>query len=169
MTTTILLISDIHANYPALKPSTARCRDMHFDLILNCGDSTVYATFPNETLDWLRAHKVVSILGNTDVKMLRLLAGKKMKKPRKAEKRIMYTWTAEQLTLENREFLAAMPNRMHPRYARATGSACFTAARTDDNEHLCCRYPSIPVPGTGPQNRLRHHHYRPFPLAVSQE
>ena len=111
MSTKILLISDIHGNYPALEAVARHCRNEDFALILNCGDSTVYATFPNETLDWLREHRALSILGNTDKKILKLLQGKAFKKPRMAEKRIMYTWTAEQLTPVNREYLAGMQNR----------------------------------------------------------
>ncbi len=111
MTSKILLISDIHGNYPALKAVAEQCKNESFDKIFNCGDSTVYATFPNETLDWLRAHNALSILGNTDRKVLTLLKGKVMKKPRMDEKRVMYTWTAKQLTAENQEYLAGMKKR----------------------------------------------------------
>ncbi len=101
----ILLLSDIHGNAPALEAVAAQTAGTAFDLICNCGDSTVYAPFPNETLGWLRRHHVVSILGNTDIKVLKLLAGKTFKKPRAEEKRIMYTWTAEHLTPDNKKFL----------------------------------------------------------------
>jgi putative phosphoesterase len=101
----ILLISDIHGNYPALEAVDLQAKAEHFDLIINGGDSVVYATFPNETLDWLREKKAISILGNTDIKVLKLLQGKSFKKPRKAEKRIMYTWTADQLTGKNKRYL----------------------------------------------------------------
>ncbi len=107
----ILVISDIHANYPALSAVARHCSAETFDMIINCGDATVYATFPNETLNWLREHNALSILGNTDKKILKLLKGKKIKKPKMAEKRIMYTWTVEQLTLENREYLAGMKKK----------------------------------------------------------
>lgn len=108
MTSNILLISDIHGNYPALEAVARQCKDETFDRIFNCGDSTVYATFPNETLDWLRNHNVLSILGNTDKKILKLIKGKLMKKPSMDEKRVMYTWTAQHLTPENQEYLAGM-------------------------------------------------------------
>ena len=104
----ILLISDIHGNYPALEAVDRQVRAKSFDLIINGGDITVYATYPNETLDWLREHNAVSILGNTDIKVLKLLQGKSFKKPGNAEKRIMYTWTAEHLTRKNREYLAGI-------------------------------------------------------------
>jgi putative phosphoesterase len=111
MTSKILLISDIHGNYPALEAVVQQCKNESFDQIFNCGDSTVYATFPNETLKWLRNHNALSILGNTDRKVLKLLKGKVMKKPRMDEKRVMYTWTAKQLTPDNQRYLAGMEKR----------------------------------------------------------
>lgn len=111
MTTRILLVSDIHGNFPALTAIERKTRGCRIDIVLNCGDCVVYAPFPNETLEWLRAHHAVSILGNTDTKVLELLGGRSFTKPRKAEKRIMYEWTARELSPENRAYLAAMPRR----------------------------------------------------------
>ena len=45
----ILLLSDIHANYPALEAVADYAPPASYDLICNCGDTTVYAPFPNET------------------------------------------------------------------------------------------------------------------------
>jgi putative phosphoesterase len=101
----ILLISDIHGNFPALQAVAAQTEADSCDLIINTGDSTVYAPFANQTLNWLRAHKTISILGNTDIKVKKLLKGKKFRKPSKQEKRIMYTSTAEKLSKSNRKYL----------------------------------------------------------------
>ncbi len=101
----ILLLSDIHANFPALEAIARNVSAIDFDLICNCGDTTVYAPFPNETIKWLRNHKVISILGNTDRKVLRLSKGKKLKKPNKPEKRIMYTWTMDAIKKSNLRYL----------------------------------------------------------------
>ncbi|WP_456385767.1 metallophosphoesterase family protein [Desulfolithobacter sp.] len=103
-----LLLSDIHGNFPALEAVAARVSSEHFDGVIHAGDATVYAPFPNETLAWLRDHEAISILGNTDHKVRRLLQGKSFKKPRKAEKRIMYTWTADHLNPENGAYLSGM-------------------------------------------------------------
>jgi len=94
----ILLISDIHGNFPALDAIAKILNIASFEYIINCGDSLVYAPFPNETLDWLKINKAISILGNTDKKVLKLLAGKSFKKPGKPDKRIMYSSTAEALS-----------------------------------------------------------------------
>ena len=108
----ILLISDIHANYPALLALEQRFGQNSFDAVINAGDSLVYGPFPHETLDWLRTRNAQSILGNTDKKVLRLLAGKTMKKPTKHEKRIMYTWTADQLNSCDIASLRSLPTSL---------------------------------------------------------
>ncbi len=109
MTLRILLIADIHGNYPALQAIDQQLGAASFDYIVNSGDSLVYAPFANETIKWLREYQAISILGNTDQKVIKLLAGKKVKKPTNPEKRIMYTATAEALSEENRRYLRSLP------------------------------------------------------------
>ena len=104
----ILCVSDIHGNFPALHAVASHFSNP-FDLVLNGGDTTVYGPFPNETINWLRKQNVPSILGNTDRHILTLLAGNTFKKPRKAEKRIMYGWTAAELSAVNKAWLRDQP------------------------------------------------------------
>lgn len=161
----ILLLSDIHANFPALAAIDHRAGASNFDLILNSGDSTVFAPFPNETLAWLREHHAVSILGNTDRKVLKLLRGKSFAKPKMAEKRIMYTWTAEQLTPENRQYLASIFTR---RLLNIEGwrVGLFHGSPEDDDEFL---FPDTPderylelVPVSGCDIVIIGHSHTPF-------
>ncbi|MFC1516285.1 metallophosphoesterase family protein [Thermodesulfobacteriota bacterium] len=108
----ILLLGDIHANYPALKAIHNYVRAYRFDRIINTGDFTVYSTFPNETIRWFRKKKkTVSILGNTDRRILRILKGKKLKRPKKDEKRVMYYWTSDNLFPENIQYLKSLPRQ----------------------------------------------------------
>jgi putative phosphoesterase len=108
----ILLLGDIHANYPALKAIQKYIKPDRFDRIINIGDFTVYSTFPNETIQWFRERKkTICILGNTDRLILRILKGKKLKKPGKKEKRVMYFWTSENLLPENIKYLKSLPNQ----------------------------------------------------------
>jgi putative phosphoesterase len=106
----ILLLSDVHANYPALKAVSKSLDLNRFDKIINAGDITVYSTFPNESIQWFKdlGERGINIVGNTDRRILRLLKGKKMKKPRIQEKRIMYEWTCEHLTGESIDFLRSL-------------------------------------------------------------
>ena len=109
----ILLLGDLHANYPALKAIGDSLQLDRFDRIINTGDLTVYSTFPNETIDWFRdlEDKAIVILGNTDKRVLRILKGKKLKKPKKKEKRVMYFWTSDNLSTENIAYLKSLPKK----------------------------------------------------------
>ncbi len=109
----ILIISDIHGNYPALEAVDSAFREKDFDLVINCGDSLVYGPFPNETLQWLQDNSAISILGNTDKKVLTLLSGKKLDKPTNPDKLVMYTWTAEQLSTGNAAYLKSLKKKSH--------------------------------------------------------
>jgi len=108
----ILVLGDIHANYPALRAIRNYVREYRFDRIINTGDLTVYSTFPNETIQWFRKRKKsISILGNTDRRILRILKGKKLKRPKKEEKRVMYYWTSKNLHPENVQYLKSLPRQ----------------------------------------------------------
>ena len=108
----ILLLSDIHANFPALEACINFFSLYSFDAIYNCGDSLVYGPFPNQTLHWLQENKVPTITGNTDKKVIKLLKGKSFKKPRMEEKRVMYTWTAERLNSPARKYILSLGKSM---------------------------------------------------------
>lgn len=106
----ILIVGDIHGNYPALKAVEKHVRRIRFFRIVNTGDFTVFGTFPNETIRWFREKEnAVCIVGNTDERVLNILSGKKLKKPRKEEKRVMYFWTSENLLTENIQYLESLP------------------------------------------------------------
>jgi predicted phosphodiesterase len=145
MTIRILLISDIHGNYPALQAIDRQLNAATFDYIVNSGDSLVYAPFPNETLDWLSTHKAISILGNTDQKVIKLLQGKPFKKPSNPEKRIMYTKTAEDLRETSRRYLLSLPATSKLKLSPSAGTTAkkhkirlgiFHGSPVDKNEFL---------------------------------
>ncbi len=131
----LLLLSDIHGNFPALEAVTKYFSGTFFDAVCNCGDSTVYAPFPNETLHWLKANNVYSILGNTDRKVIKLLKGKRFKKPRKEEKRIMYDWTAEQLDPSAASYLLSLKKSLQFSMA-GQNIALFHGSPAHPNEFL---------------------------------
>jgi len=108
----LLLLGDIHANYPALKTILRHIDPDRFDWIINTGDFTVYSTFPNETIQWFRERKkTICILGNTDRRILKILKGKKLKKPKREEKRVMYYWTSQNLHPKNGSYLESLPKQ----------------------------------------------------------
>ncbi len=109
----ILVMGDIHANFPALTAIEKHVGRQKFHRIVNTGDFTVYGTYPNEVIEWFRdKQNAISILGNTDKRVLEILKGKGLKKPRREEKRVMYFWTCEKLTGENVRYLQSLPERV---------------------------------------------------------
>jgi len=146
----ILLISDIHANFPALSAVEKFFAPFPFDAVINAGDSLVYGPFPNETLNWLQDRKAYSILGNTDKKILHLLAGKTLKKPSRHEKRIMYTWTAAELENSGAAYLNSLPTSLLLNFApdgtqikgKDPAIGVFHGSPMDDDEFL---FPDTPL------------------------
>ena len=137
----LLLLGDIHANYPALKAIANYIQPERFDWIINTGDFTVYSTFPNETIQWFRERKrTICILGNTDRKILKILKGQKLKKPKKEEKRVMYFWTSETLLPENIAYLKSLPEQTDFT-AGDFRIGVFHGTRDDPDEEL---FPSAP-------------------------
>lgn len=108
----ILVTGDIHANFPALKAIETHVGKEKFHRIMNTGDFTVYGTYPNEVIRWFREKEnTVCIVGNTDKRVLEILEGKKLIKPKSEEKRVMYFWTCENLLPENVRYLKSLPGR----------------------------------------------------------
>ena len=137
----LLLLGDIHANYPALKAIANYIQPERFDWIINTGDFTAYSTFPNETIQWFRERKrTICILGNTDRKILKILKGQKLKKPKKEEKRVMYFWTSETLLPENIAYLKSLPEQTDFT-AGDFRIGVFHGTRDDPDEEL---FPSAP-------------------------
>jgi putative phosphoesterase len=109
----ILVMGDIHSNFPALKAIQNHVREEKFHRIINTGDFTVYGTYPNEVIQWFREKRnAICIAGNTDKRVLEILTGKELKKPKKDEKRIMYFWTCENLLPENVRYLTSLPDQL---------------------------------------------------------
>lgn len=136
----ILLISDIHGNYPALEAVSRTVAPLHCTHILNCGDSLVYAPFANETIAWLRQHEVFSIRGNTDDRVIKLLKGKSFKKPSKPDKRIMYTSTAAALTPDNAAYMLALKKKKLLRLGHVS-LGLFHGSPADHEEFLTTATP----------------------------
>ena len=109
------LISDIHANLPALRAVLNDIAKRDVDAIYHLGDLTGYAPWPNETVDLLRERGITGIAGNydstvaTDYKH----CGCRAENPRQEElSHVSYEWTRAHVSPETREYLAGLPFRM---------------------------------------------------------
>ena len=110
------LLSDIHANLPALHAVLADIdgrSDM--DAIYHLGDLTGYAPWPNEVVDLLRERRIPGIAGNydstvtTDYKH----CGCRADSPREEElSHLSYEWTRAHVTAETKSYLASLPFRI---------------------------------------------------------
>lgn len=110
------LISDIHANLPALDAvltAIAARADLHATYHL--GDLVGYAPWPNETIDRLRACEIVGISGNYDSTVATHAphCGCRYEDPRQEElSHLSYGWTLTHTTAASKAWLGALPFRM---------------------------------------------------------
>ena len=110
------LISDIHANLPALQAVLADIDSRNdIDATYHLGDLTGYAPWPNEVVALLRERQIVGIAGNydstvaTDYKH----CGCRADTPHEEElSHLSYEWTRSHVTAETKGYLASLPFRI---------------------------------------------------------
>lgn len=110
------LISDIHANLPALDAVLADIDARgDVDAIHHLGDLVGYAPWPNDVVARLRDREITGVAGNydstvaTDYKH----CGCRYEDPRQeALSHESYAWTREHVSLETKRFLGALPFRI---------------------------------------------------------
>jgi predicted phosphodiesterase len=110
------LISDIHANLPALQAVLEDIRRKpDVTATYHLGDLVGYAPWPNEVVALLRDARVPGVAGNydstvgTDYKH----CGCKYENPRQEElSHLSYGWTREHVSPETKRYLASLPFRI---------------------------------------------------------
>lgn len=121
------LISDVHANLPALEAVLANI-DPRSDVTTtyHLGDLVGYAPWPNETVDLIRSRGIAGVAGNydstvgTDYKH----CGCRYEDPRQEElSHISYGWTRQHVSPSTKQFLAGLPFRIDllPKGGHLTG------------------------------------------------
>lgn len=110
------LISDIHANLPALDAVLADIAARPgVDATYHLGDLVGYAPWPDETVERLRAAGIPGVAGNYDstVAMRATHCGCRYEDPRQEElSHLSYAWTLEQASAKTKTFLATLPFRI---------------------------------------------------------
>jgi predicted phosphodiesterase len=99
------IISDIHANYEALKSSYKAIEKAGVDKIVCIGDIVGYGAKPRECIDFIREHGIESVRGNHDYYTAREEPPKDIQ-PYAAE---VINWTKNILDPEHVEYLGALP------------------------------------------------------------
>lgn len=110
------LISDIHANLPALEAVLADI-DARKDVgaTYHLGDLVGYAPWPNEVVDLIRTRSIGGVAGNYDstVGTNYKHCGCRYEDPRQEElSHISYGWTRQHVSPATRDWLAGLPFRI---------------------------------------------------------
>jgi predicted phosphodiesterase len=110
------LLSDIHANLPALEAVLADIdgrRDV--DAVYHLGDLVGYAPWPNETVELIRSRGIAGVAGNYDSTVGTDYAhcGCRYAEPRQEElSHLSYGWTRANVTPETKRTLASLSFRL---------------------------------------------------------
>lgn len=114
----IALISDIHANRPALDAVLRNIEARGIDQVYHLGDLVGYAPWPNEVVAAIETAGIAGIAGNydstvaTDYKH----CGCKYEDPRQEElSHISYAWTRKHVSARTKRFLGSLPFRLDVR------------------------------------------------------
>jgi diadenosine tetraphosphatase ApaH/serine/threonine PP2A family protein phosphatase len=105
-----LVISDIHANLPALEAvlNDAKSHAPGFDIVWCLGDVVGYGPEPNECIDLLRTLPHVCLAGNHDWAVV----GKLDLRTFHESAAFVVEWTQEHLTAPNMNYLRARPEEL---------------------------------------------------------
>ena len=102
----ILVISDIHANLPALNAVLEKESDA--DRIICAGDLVNYGYHPHEVIEIFRRTEIGTVCGNHDLEIIRNATLKR------GERAVGFTkFTVEQMTGEDIEYLASLPRSLN--------------------------------------------------------
>lgn len=110
----IAVISDIHSNHHALKEVLEDIKKRSIDTIICTGDLVGYLPFPNEVIDIIREHKILTIKGNHDAYISNIKKPSKQEyeemKVEEIKKSASALFTSFELTENNCRFLEELPN-----------------------------------------------------------
>lgn len=121
------VISDIHANLPALEAAVEALEQEQVDGFLCPGDVVGYGPHPNEAVALVRALDPVCVAGNHDLMAL----GRLPTDSADALARTTLEWTSQQLNEAARTYLAGLP-----RIATAGGVALAHGSLDDPTEYV---------------------------------
>ncbi len=114
----LALISDIHANLPALEAVLADVVRQRVDATYHLGDLVGYAPWPNEVVALLDENRISGVAGNYDSTVATDYAhcGCKYEDPQQeALSHVSYEWTRQHVTVETKRRLGELPFRLDVR------------------------------------------------------
>jgi predicted phosphodiesterase len=111
----VALISDIHANLPALEAVLADIRDRDVQATYHVGDLVGYAPWPDDVVAVLVNRGITGVSGNYDstVGLDYKHCGCRYEDPRQeALSHLSFEWTRQACSTETKTFLAGLPFRL---------------------------------------------------------
>ena len=122
-----LVLSDLHANLTALQ-SSLKAVEGKWDRVVCLGDVVGYGPDPNEVADCIRQMGAVTIRGNHDKAVAEIMATDDFNPVAK----MAVEWTRKQLSNENLDWLAALPQGP----LEAEGLVLVHGAFQDEDEYV---------------------------------
>jgi len=102
----VALMSDLHANLPALEAVLDHAGQEGVEAIWNLGDLVGYGAFPEEVVQHLRKSDAVSTLGRYDRQVVRFKKRKeKWQRSKGLEEYLALEWAFDQLSGKSRKYL----------------------------------------------------------------
>lgn len=109
---TIAIISDIHANLPALDAVLKDIDQRNVDQIFCLGDLVDFAPWPNEVIDRIRKNRITTLMGNHDERIAFDLPTVPLKKHSATETQVRFSaidYTRQTIRSDNKAYLASLP------------------------------------------------------------
>jgi predicted phosphodiesterase len=116
----LALISDIHANLPALEAVVADIDTRDVFATWHLGDLVGYGPWPNETVALIRRRQIAGVAGNYDSTVAadyKHCGCRYEDAKQEALSHESYRWTREHVTAETKHFLGSLPFRLDIRPA----------------------------------------------------
>ena len=131
-----LILSDIHANWEGLA-AVMESAEGRYDRIVCCGDLIGYGADPNPVVEWTRANVALVVRGNHD----RACTGLDDLEWFNPVARAAATWTQQQLTAENADYVRALPKGP----LMAGGFAMMHGSPMDEDQYVVEARDAAPV------------------------
>lgn len=114
----LALISDVHANLPALEAVLDDIAASAVDATYHLGDLVGYAPWPNEVVERIAREGIAGVAGNYDSTVATdyKYCGCRYEDARQEElSHLSYAWTREHVSADTKQYLGALPFRLDVR------------------------------------------------------
>jgi len=109
----VALISDVHANLPALESVLAHIKNQDVHAIWNMGDLVGYGANPDQIVRRLREENVLNIAGRYDSRVLKLSKKRALwRENKRPEVFLAIQWADENLSEPSRDYLETLPEEI---------------------------------------------------------